>query len=65
MGIALRQDRPAFSYRPVPAQPGAGTVDGGSYEVLSHVGGAAVLVPLFPVTEVIGVFSGDIRDLGA
>jgi hypothetical protein len=38
--------------------------DYGSYGILSRVGGAEVLVALFPVREVTGVFSGDIRESG-
>jgi hypothetical protein len=36
--------------------------DGGSYGILSRVGGAEVFVALFPVREVTGVFSGDVRE---
>jgi hypothetical protein len=38
--------------------------DFGSYGILSHVGGAEVLVALFPVKEVTGVFIGEIRESG-
>ncbi len=37
--------------------------DSGSYGILSRVGGTEVLVALFRVSEVIGVFSGDLREL--
>jgi hypothetical protein len=39
--------------------------DSGSYGILARAGGDEVLVALFQVTEVIGVFSGDLRELGA
>jgi hypothetical protein len=39
--------------------------DSGSYGILSRVGGAEVLVALFRVSEVTGVFSGDLSELGA
>jgi len=39
--------------------------DSGSYGILSRVSGTEVLVALFPVSEVIGVFSGELGELGA
>lgn len=38
--------------------------DYGSYGILSRVGGAEVLVGLFPVREVTGVFSGEVCETG-
>jgi hypothetical protein len=38
--------------------------DYGSYGILSRVGGTEVLVALFRVSEVIGVFSGELGELG-
>jgi hypothetical protein len=39
--------------------------DSGSYGILSRVGDSEVLVALFRVTEVVGVFSGELGELGA
>lgn len=39
--------------------------DSGSYGVLSRVGDTEVLVALFRASEVIGVFNGELHDLGA
>jgi hypothetical protein len=36
--------------------------DSGSYGILARAGGDEVFVALFPVTEVIGVFSGELRE---
>ncbi len=48
----------ALQYVPNAANP----TDYGSYGILSRVGGSEVLVALFRVSEVTGVFSGDILD---
>jgi hypothetical protein len=40
----------------------AGASDSGSYGILSRTDGDEVLVALFRVSEVIGVFSGDVRE---
>ena len=45
-------------------QNAANQTDYGSYGILSRAGGDEVLVALFRVSEVIGVFSGDIREPG-
>jgi hypothetical protein len=50
----------ALEYVPNASNP----TDYGSYGILSRVGGAESLIALFPVREVIGVFSGNIRDSG-
>jgi hypothetical protein len=39
--------------------------DSGSYGILSRVGDTEILVALFRASEVIGVFSGEVRELGA
>lgn len=41
------------------------STDHGSYGVLSHADGGEVVVALFRVSEVIGVFSGDLGEPGA
>lgn len=41
---------------------GSNQTDHGSYGILSHSNGGEVLVALFRVSEVIGVFSGDIHE---
>ena len=43
-------------------QNASNPTDYGSYGILSRVGGAEVIVALFRVSEVTGVFSGDIRE---
>ncbi len=45
-------------------QNASNTTDYGSYGILSRTDGGEVLVALFRVSEVIGVFSGDIREPG-
>lgn len=39
--------------------------ESGSYGILSRVGNAEVLIAIFPVSEVLGVFSGELGQLGA
>lgn len=41
--------------------PSAVPGTGGSYGVIEHTGGKEVLVALFGVPEVVGIFSGEIR----
>lgn len=48
----------------VPGMP-ANANDSGSYGILSRASGTEVLVALFRVSEVIGVFSGELCDSGA
>lgn len=45
-------------------QNASNQTDYGSYGILARTGGDEVLVALFRVSEVIGVFSGDIREPG-
>ena len=45
-------------------QNASNSTDYGSYGILSRTDGGEVLVALFRVEEVIGVFSGDIREPG-
>ena len=45
-------------------QNSSNQTDYGSYGILSRTDRGAVLMALFRVSEVIGVFSGDIRDPG-
>lgn len=45
-------------------QNASNQTDYGSYGILSRAAGIEVLVALFRVSEVIGVFSGDLREPG-
>ena len=45
-------------------QNASNPADYGSYGILSRAGGVEIFVGLFPVKEVTGVFSGDIRESG-
>src|SRR5690242_3914033 len=41
--------------------PSAAPGGGGSYGIIAHAGGEEVLIALFSIPEVVGIFSGEIR----
>jgi hypothetical protein len=65
--VLLRDQRTVtvFGHTLQYVQNTANPTDHGSYGILSRADGTEVLVALFRVSEVIGVFSGDLREPGA
>jgi hypothetical protein len=64
--VLLRDNRTVtvFGHALKYVQNASNSTDYGSYGILSHADGGEVIVALFRVSEVIGVFSGDIREPG-
>ena len=62
--VLLRDNRTVavFGHSLKNIQNASNSTDYGSSGILSHADGGEVMVALFPVSEVIGVFNGDIRE---